>query len=357
MKKPSHKVLRKAYALLTLGKYGRVINLLEPKVPIFLENEQFYYILGIACLENRDRGGAETYLKRAVQVSRFASEPLLYTAVLALLKGSSTEAVRIWLDILDNDPQCKQAKRGLEIMRKISSQEEMTRYIKRGRFQSILPPRRPPVGLILFPLFGVAAVLGMVYLSLPLLSRLEPTPRERDFFTDISPQDLLSEDEGLYQLSEGELKDSLAQAQNYFDNFEDNLAQVEINRILYSNAAEGVKQKARILEGYLKEPDFTNFQNNFSYQDLSQNPFLYNKVYVRWMGRVSNLQVGEEGMSFDFLVGYHTSEVVEGIVPTVTSFQTRITTALAVEVLGQVQIDEEGRLSLRGVSLRNVVDF
>ena len=73
-----NKTLKKAYRYLRAGKNGKVVSLLEPKVPMFLENYQFYYILGVACLRNGDTGGADTYLKRAVQVDRNAVAPRLF---------------------------------------------------------------------------------------------------------------------------------------------------------------------------------------------------------------------------------------------------------------------------------------
>ena len=101
-----NKTLKKAYKNLRAGHDGKVISMLEPKVPLFLENYQFYYILGVACLRNGDKGGADTYLKRAVQVNRKAVEPRLHLDVLALHKKDTTEAVRLWLGILDIDPSC-----------------------------------------------------------------------------------------------------------------------------------------------------------------------------------------------------------------------------------------------------------
>ncbi len=359
-----NKTLKKAYRYLRAGHDGRVISMLEPKVPLFLENYQFYYILGIACLRNGDRGGADTYLKRAVQVNRTAVDPRLYLAVLALQKKDTTEAVRLWLGILDIDSTCKAAKRGLDRIRKISDTEELDLFLQKNRFRPYLPVLRKSLPLWWPGVLILAAAAGGIFVQ---RDRIADFLNERDvpsrenlsyMFQDLKKEKLTDENpQGfIFNLSEDQILSSLKSAQAYFDSYDDNRARSEINRIIYSNASEPAKQRARILEGYLKTPDFTSFENIFDYASVSENPYLYDRCFIRWKGRMSNLKMNDPGMSFDFLVGYETARVLEGIVPSYTDFQVRLDSSLPLEVLGQIEVLDKTRFRIRITSVRNIIE-
>jgi len=359
-----NKTLKKAYKYLRAGHDGKVISMLEPKVPLFLENYQFYYILGIACLRNGDKGGADTYLKRAVQVNRTAVEPRLYLAVLSLQKKDTTEAVRLWLGILDIDSSCKAARKGLDKIRKISDSESLDLFLLKNNFRPFLPPIRKLIPLWQIGIFLTVAVLAGLFSQRERMTdylRKQKIPSrenlsymfqdlKKERLTDANPQGFI------FNLSEDQVLSSLKSAQTYFDGYDDNRAQSEINRILYSNASESAKQRARILEGYLKAPDFTSFENIFDYKSVSKDPYLYNNCYIRWKGRMSNLKMTDVGMTFDFLVGYETAQVLEGIVPSYTEFQVRLDSALPLEVLGQIEVLDRSRFRIKVTSVRNLVE-
>ncbi|MDA3955378.1 hypothetical protein [Oceanispirochaeta sp.] len=359
-----NKTLKKAYKLLRTGQNGKVVSTLEPKVPLFLENYQFYYILGIACLRNGDNGGADTYLKRAVQVNRKAVEPRLFLASLALRKKDTTEAVRLWLGILDIDSSCKEAKKGLDRIRKISDSDALDQFLLRNNFLSFLPKIRKPLPLWLLLVILVAAAVPFVYMQKDSISELlshQDIPSRENLsymFKDLKKEKLTDDNPKgfIFNLSEDQIMTSLKTAQSYFDDYKDNRAQYEINRVLYSNASESAKQRARILEGYLKTPDLTSFSNIYLYQSVQENPYLYNKCFIRWKGRISNLEMTEPGMNFDFLVGYDTAQILEGIVPSYTDFQVRLDSALPLEILGQIDVLDKSRFRINVTSVRNIVD-
>jgi tetratricopeptide (TPR) repeat protein len=359
-----NKTLKKAYRYLRAGKNGKVVSLLEPKVPMFLENYQFYYILGVACLRNGDNGGADTYLKRAVQVDRNAVAPRLFLATLALRKKDTTEAVRIWLGILDIEPSCPQAKRGLEKIRKISDSEGMDAFLRRGRFAPLLPRIRPPIPLwtALIPVVLLLAYGGFAFRdNLTNLFDRDPVPSREGLahmFNDLKKETLVEQEpQGfIFNMSEDQILSALKTAQSFFDAYQDDRARVEINRILYSNASENIKQRARILASYLKEPDFTDFENLFEYASVKANPYLYDGCYIRWKGRMSNLEMKDPGMNFDFLVGYETAQLLEGIVPVYTDFQVRLDSALPLEILGKIEVQDRERFTIRISSVRNTVE-
>jgi hypothetical protein len=106
-----------------------------------------------------------------------------------------------------------------------------------------------------------------------------------------------------------------------------------------------------LLLGQLSSPDFTNFQDNFSYAEIAEEPELHHGVFVRWRGRIANVAAGEDRITFDLLVGFESGRVVEGRVPVYIDFAAELTGGEAIEIIGQVSTID-GSLVLRGTSLR-----
>jgi hypothetical protein len=157
-------------------------------------------------------------------------------------------------------------------------------------------------------------------------------------------------------LNEKEIRQALKTAQDLFDQYRDNEARREINRLKYSNASEQVKQKALLLEGYLKNPDITSISSNFTYAEIIGNPRLYENCYILWKGRFSNLRFTEELITFDFLVGYEKSQVLEGIVPVQLKFPVKLNPAYPLEMLGRVEVINEAAIRLQAVAVHNIIE-
>ncbi len=360
------KHLRKAYAFLVHKRYGKLIAFLEKKITLYRDSYLYFYILGSACLFNGDKGGADTYLNKAVLINRKAIDPRLLLAVLALQKKDTTEAVRLWLGILDMDSSCKQAQRGLEKIRKTSDPDELEAFMAKGHFKPFLPRLKAPVGFlwitpILLLLAAFSAIMLYIYGSEFHfdISGGAGSRRSEEAGILIHSEDEAMTDPGargqFFDFNEKQIRATMKTARSFFEDYKDNQAQVELNRILYSNASESIKQKARILEASLKEPDFTNFVNSFSYDEVSQTPWLYNNCYVLWKGRFSNVVMHDPGMRFDFLAGYETGEILRGIVPVYTEFQVRLDSALPLEILGQIEAEGPQDFTIRILSLHNIL--
>ncbi len=360
-----NKTLRKGYKLLRTGKHGKVISLLEPKVPLFLENYNFYYFLGAACYHTGDMGGAETYLKRAIQVNRKSEDPRLFLAGVYLKKKDTTEAVRIWLGLLDLNPGNKKAKKGLNKIRRISDQEILNTFLDSGNFAPFLPRTRKLIPGEILITFAAALILIALYATmsywLPLLPKSQKDSRENLslLYKEIENNQFLNEEKSqdtVYILSEKEVRESLKKAQELFDQYRDNEARVEINRLKYSNASEEIKQKAQMLEGYLHDPDITSLTGNFSYRDVANNPELYENCLVLWKGKISNLSYNEEGMIFDFLVGYEKSQILEGIVGVLITFPVQLDSAYPLEMLAKVKLTNQGTIRLQAIAVHNIIE-
>ena len=166
---------------------------------------------------------------------------------------------------------------------------------------------------------------------------------------------LAEEGDSAHVLTEDEIRDTFRKAKRYFADYEDNFAIREINRILRSNATPSVREQALMILGFIKPPDFTSIRNAFTYSEVASDPSLYEGTYVRWGGRVSNLKIDESRLRFDLLVGYESSEVLEGVVGVEFDFGIDLDNRRPVEVLGAVTI-VEGRVQLVGLSLHKLAE-
>lgn len=310
---------------------------------MYRENPDYFELLGFSCLYTGDYAGAHSYLRRVEQMDPERLDVVNALAVIALRRRQNEEALRLWLKVLDHDSRNRRARRGLDLLRSIDDPSEVVDIFEEGRGKRLLPPEpvTVPVGFWVALLSLSVVALGVLTVP-PLLSWLEDRrteAREGVELVALPPQGERLETQGEFTLilTEEELISTLRRAREYFNEYRDNLAQREVNRILASNAALGLRDRARLLETYLREPDFTTFQDNFTYREVSGDPWLYRDTYVRWSGTVSNLEFSEERISFDFLVGYQDRRVLEGVVPAYLEFAALLDGGEAIELIGEVE--------------------
>ena len=138
---------------------------------------------------------------------------------------------------------------------------------------------------------------------------------------------------------------------DYFQSHRDNAAQVEINRILNSNASVSIKQKARVLMSYLEDPTFDTLTDNPSYSAVQADPSLYLDTWVSWGGKITNAVLNENGTySCQLLVGYESGEVVEGIVNVRFASAPNIMPDQPVKILGKI-CSEDKKIYLEGKAI------
>lgn len=176
-----------------------------------------------------------------------------------------------------------------------------------------------------------------------------------DLFSDESASDQGS---WRYTMSEEELKNSAEGVLDLLNQYRDNLARREMNRLLNSNAPEDLKEKIRFLDGYIQEPGFATLKDNFAYREVIADPPLYQDCHVIWRGRAANIVVESDAVLFDLLVGYEDETVLEGIVPVRCAFAVDLQENRKVEVLGRVVLaDTPGaQVSLEAVSLHQLME-
>ncbi len=346
---------RKAKKLFNHKKYSKVIQMLEPQVFRFRESFTFFYLLGMSCLWIGDVGGAYSYLNRARNINPDNIDTLLGLAALFLKKQDTQKALSTWFLVLDKDPKNKTAQKGLKLLRKYTDVSDLVDLVESTQFYKIIPaPSAAGTiltrGIIIFISLILAAGAGYgIYRYLPALTTHRPQ-REGVQTLTIQSAAVSDNNKGTYFFSKKELQKEMQKIKDYFNNFDDNEAMLEINRVLLSNAEPSVKKEVLILRGYLKPPTFSTLKTAYSYKDVVKEPLLYEGCYVLWKGRLSNIVTKDDYISFDLLVGYEKEKILQGIVPVKLDFPVRLDPALAIEILGEIHIVKT-KILLSGISV------
>jgi tetratricopeptide (TPR) repeat protein len=362
--------LKDAYQLFSKRRYSDVIKILEPQVFRFRDNFNFYYILGMSCLNQGDYGGAFSYLRRAVDLREDDVNTLLGIAAVYLKRGDTGNAIRIWLDIVELDPGNVSAARGLNYLRKnndadeftgMASQDKIVKFLPQPGFKKTFKPAFLIIPLLLIITVTFIIPASRVYL-IDLIrdtvfssgSKANNRPEIPEITLD-ARKDFINLNGGYtYILTEQEIEEKLNNIQDYLYEFRDNIAQREINKILLSNASEYVKERARLLSKYVAKPNLSEFKDNFSYADVIASPHLYEGCFVLWKGKATNVSETTEKISFDFLVGYHEEKTLDGIVPGRFNFAIKIVPDQPIGLLGKIILDETFGLILQGEAIHRL---
>lgn len=362
-------LLKKALTLYKAGKPSQAVQLLEPEILRFRDNGTFYRLLGAACYAAGDYGGADTYLQRSAQIRDRDCAVLTALGLIQIRRRQTEKALKLLLDALELDPGNSKAKKALEALRKYGHSDQLPEWMQSPAFQALTPDFFPgPRWSFWAPLvLGLVAGLA-VWVTLPLwepwLSSTvrgmtsPPVEKIRPGQEGLSLEDVkeFTAFEGAFTLvmTPEEVKKIYSRAQSLFNSYRDNLAQVELNRILNSNASGEIKGRSRTLSGLLKTPDFTTFQDNFPYAEVRRSPWLYQGAHVRWRGRVANKKVTESQITFDFLVGYDSGQVLEGIVPVTLKFAALFENGDGLDLLARVAV-KDNFWNLEGVGLHKLL--
>ncbi len=345
--------LKTAKKLLRARKFPKVIALLEPLVIDYRDNYKFYYYLGTACLYVGDNGGAEAYFKRARQIKIKDPDIIAAQGALYLRRGEVTRAVEYYLEALEYDKNHRASKRGLRFIKRHSNPEVMSEIVMTPRIRKVYPslglhvaviPSVVAICLVAIALMwfmrNYKAVLGvngaradLAYLDLTVDERTQPLD------TDL--------ESGVYRyiLTKNEMIEAEENAKKYFQQGKDNAAQIEINRILNSNAKTSIKMKMNQLKEYLETPTFDSLSDNLSYADVASDPYLYIDCWVIWSGRLANITEYKNGVEATLLVGYENLTNKEGDVPVTIPDTIFLEYGKPIKLLAQVSV-RDGKLHL-----------
>ena len=334
-----------------------MIRLLESQVFRFRQNQEFFSLLGTACLYSGDYGGAESYLKRSDQLKPQDVRTLLGLAAIHARRGETDDALELWLKIVEMEPGCRQAVRGLDLLRAVNASEDLSWFRDSKRIAQLYPRLPWDPRAVLWPILAVAflaAALTGVFVIAPRLPR-RSSLRSGVQQVQLSPgQPSLATDTGASLiLTEKQVQESFEQIKRYLLQYRDNLATREINRLLASNASVYVKEKAKLLKTFVREPDFSTLRDPFPYSEVVRSPSFFVDCYVRWSGKVANVRVSPEAIIFDLLVGYQDERELQGVVPVRLEFAFDLENGIGVEVLGKIALSD-GSIMLLGRSLHRL---
>ena len=246
------KGLGEARRLFRARRFPDVIRLLEPEVFRYRESFEYFQMLGFSCLHAGDLGGAFSYISRAYQLKDDDPSVLLGLAAVHFRRTENESALKKWLEVVESHPANPIARRGLELLRKGMTPDALQEFIDSGKLKSLFPPlpRRVAVAPILIAALSILVLAGLAGIVIRFGS---PRGAQRPGVSVIEIPSNLSSfiDIGIdypFVLTEKEVRRVFQKAKSELLGYRDNLAVVDINRILLSNAAPAVKERARMLK-------------------------------------------------------------------------------------------------------------
>ncbi|MEI6386396.1 MAG: tetratricopeptide repeat protein [Spirochaetota bacterium] len=314
--------LDEARRLASAGRHAAVISLLEPKLPLFRDSHSYYYLLGSACLRSGDLGGANSYLRRAEQLEPADIDTRLCVAALQLRRGEAEKAIATYLSILDEKPGHRVATRALSKLRDPGILERVVDAGKPVELEPFLPASRAIPPFLLWSIVVLLAI-GAAVLAWPLAASAwtslakAASPRGEVAAVNLTAAELRapvgSVGGARYILTEKEAVAGFERAKALLQEYRDNAARVELNRIVDSNATMELKEKARTLLGFALPPDWRTLKDIPSFAALRADPLLYRECAVIWEGRAANISGSGATREFDFLAGYGDRTRLDGI--------------------------------------------
>jgi len=340
--------LKKAQVLFKRRKFSAVISMLEPRVIDYRDSFEFFYILGVSCLYMGDTGAAKDYLHRCETIEGTNVSLLTAQAAMYLRRGDTNQAVETYLMILDYEPGNKIASRAMTFIRTKGDIATISQWVSSGKIKRFYPdpgfyfPVLPVAALVLFAFIVFLSVFIIRHIPKNNVTRpgdygdLELSSDEKR-----NPVDLQSGAVYGTILTSEQITQAYEKAKDYFFDHRDNEAQVEINRILNSNAKNTIRQRARTLMDYLDEPTFDTLKKNYTYEEVKADPMLYQDCWVIWSGRVTNVRVDDSYYECDLLVGYENWKRLEGVVALSMQQPVSIDEERPVQVLAKIEIRDK----------------
>jgi tetratricopeptide (TPR) repeat protein len=357
-------ILTKAVRFAGKRKYDEAIKSLENEASHYYGSFTYYYLLGICYLRSNVYRYAHTYLKLASEQRMRDPNTLAGLAAVYLHNRDTDKAVDLYLEVLSIDESNRTAKKALKIIRKYPGPENISTWIDSGRIHTLFPPvpkAAIPAARFALGVAIAAAVLGLLFgilvktelIPLPGKER-RAVPPEYNLARDLLDAPVQTGGSYRYVLTRNQAVDDYNEARKLFIDYRDDAARVKLNRILESNASEPLKNSARILISYMEAPGFNTLKDKFSYSEVIKEPFIYRDCHVIWRGMASNLNVQANHTSFDFLIGYDTFRIMEGIVQVDFDFAIPVNPERPMEILGRiipVSAERDTQIRIQGVAL------
>ncbi len=352
MPTPKTTSLKKARLLYHKKKYSEVISLLEKDIFQYYEDVEYFLVLGSSFFATGDLSGADAFFQRINKIDQKNIEALLGLCLISTIRGDVPKAVKKALEVLDILPHEPRASKILNILRKKISKDELRAWTHSRdflKFYPKVPGKQPPYKALFLTTFGLILVstsillfpwVSSTFFSGPKPENLRPGIKERGIE---GMTELIKFSGGFTEiLRVDEIQALFKEIQDLLQEYRDNEARKLMNRLLRSNASDSVKEQVYALFELLQKPDFTSKIFPYTLKEISDDPGLYQGVFVRWQGSVANLEVLEENIIFDLLVGYHEGRILEGVAKAELGFAVRVDNGDPVDVLAQIKVSETG---------------
>lgn len=305
-----------------------------------------------------DFGGASTYFDRARKIKINSPELMVAQGTLFLRRGEVNRAVEYYLEALEYEPDNKVAKKALQYIRTNSSQEAISELILSGKIKQFFPAVGIHPAIAPLTIISIVVLCFGLYFSANYKSILGLNGARADLSAFVlsfeEKANLLNTNltTGVYKyiLTTSQVTDAYNMAQTLFQQHKDNMAIVQVNKLLNSNASDTIKYKVNLLTEYFEVPTFETLTDNFTYSEVAQDPYLYVNCYVIWAGRITNVEVTPEIFKCDLLVGYENMKRIDGIVPVIFQQPVSIEDDRPLRVLGKITISDS-KLLLSGMSV------
>jgi len=356
-------LLNKAAQLAKRREFESALKILKDEEDRYNGSFRYYYLYAVICLHSGSFVEALEFFRYARQIKGKDPKTLLGLAVLYLKRMNTVQAVDFYLDALEIDPKNRIAKKALSVIKENSASEALSEWINPKRIAKLYPPIPAPavslktiinIGLILAAAVSLTLTVLMLtdVIKNPFKREQRPT---QDFILTSEERNYPVETGGVYRyiLTRDQAINLYERALSFFTSYRDEAAKVNLNRILESNASEGLKGRARLLLDNMDIPGFENFnrQDNPSFTAVNGEPFVYRNVHVIWTGMATNVEITDEYTRFDFLVGYDTRRTLEGIVPVIFYSPVSINIERPLDVLGRIVLTPQSEIRLEGVAI------
>jgi len=289
-------------------------------------------------------------------------------------RGETDRAVDFYLEVLELKPNNRIAQKALKLIRMYAGTDKFAAWLEAGKLSSIFPPVAFPGFTAKEKLCAVIVLLAVAMTVFGVMVRLKYVPNPFNPRGDRQGivAGSLTREERLDPVQAGDsyhhkfpsriqAVETYEKALALFAAYRDERAMVELNRILVSNAADGLKNKARVIIDYMKPPyretpRFDTFRrgDNISFQEVEKDPILYNDVHVIWQGRAANVNITNNATTFDLLIDYdpeNKTSIMRGTAFVVFDRAIPLNPGRQLEVLGRVGLDKEGRINLEGIAI------
>ncbi|MBO4404313.1 MAG: hypothetical protein J5780_03165 [Treponema sp.] len=358
-------VIDRANSLMKRRMFSRAITMLEARSEFYADDFEYYVTLGKACLYVGDFGSAASYYSRAREIKINNSDLLLGQAAIFLTRGDTERAVDYYLNVLENDPRNVTAKAALDFIRTKGDYPTICRWNDSGKIKRFFPPLGiNPLIVMRCALAGLAAGFLIAFFVMFFPQRIPDFngPRANlSLLSAIEDSSLVLSKEEMAKtrislvLQKDEIRSSMNRCVKAFNEYKDNTAQIEINRLLNSNAGLEVRQKISVISEKLNSnPGFDSLMasgDNIQFTEIDREKFyLYEDCVVSWRGTVANETLGEDGSSaYSFLVGYHDKKTMLAQVKIYFKNIIDLDYSKPVQFLAKLHFDTEGNLFLEGL--------